>query len=48
MILILCWLPSNVADVVEKQKVLSVDGVIVDYVLEMVTLARDLDKDQQR
>lgn len=32
----------------EKQRILSVDGVIVDYVLEMVTVVRDLDKHQPK
>lgn len=28
----------------EKQKILGVDGVIVDHVLEVVTVVRDLEK----
>ncbi|XP_073394153.1 glycerophosphodiester phosphodiesterase GDPD1, chloroplastic isoform X1 [Physcomitrium patens] len=35
---------NNIAEVVEKQKILGVDGVIVDHVLEVVTVVRDLEK----
>ena len=39
---------SNLPEVAHKQKVLGVDGVIVDHVLEIVTVVHDLEKQQQQ
>lgn len=38
---------SNLPEVAHKQKVLGVDGVIVDHVLEIVTVVHDLEKQHQ-
>jgi hypothetical protein len=35
-------------EVAHKQKELGVDGVIVDHVLEIVTVVHDLEKQQQQ